>query len=81
MSKQVDVVELFKTVAARVEKGKTFSTLTADMEIGSVGIDSVSMMEIIGEMEDELDITISDEKLAHLKTIGDIEKVIQEQLH
>ena len=36
------------------------------------------MMEIIGVMEDEFDVTIPDEKLSRIQTVGDIERVIAE---
>jgi acyl carrier protein len=35
---------------------------------------------VIGVIEDELDIKIPDEKLAQLQTVGDIEKVVLEQV-
>ena len=38
------------------------------------------MMEIIGGFEDDLGIMISDEKLAVLQTVGDLENAVQEQL-
>lgn len=77
---ETDVLGMFKTIATRVESGKQLPEITRDARITTLGIDSVSMMEIIGEMEDELDITIPDEKLAHLETVADIEKVVRERL-
>ncbi len=77
---QVDVLSMFTEIAQKVEKGKTLPTITRDAKISALGIDSVSMMEIVGSIEDELDVTIPDEKLALLQTVGDIERVVQEQL-
>ncbi len=70
---------MFNTIARQVEKGKDLPTITRDSKITALGIDSVSMMEIIGVIEDELDVSIPDEKLARLQTVGDIETVIREQ--
>lgn len=75
----VDFVSMFTNVAKQVEKGKQLPEITRDSKITALGIDSVSMMEIIGVMEDELNISIPDEKLARLQTVGDIERIIQEQ--
>lgn len=76
---ETDFLTTFTEIARKVEKGKTFPTLTRDAKITSLGIDSVAMMEIIGVIEDELDIVIPDEKLATLQTVGDIERVVKEQ--
>jgi acyl carrier protein len=71
-----DILERFDEIARRVEKDRPLPTITRDAKISSLGIDSVSLMEIIGVMEDELDITIPDEKLSRLQTVGDLEAVI-----
>ncbi len=76
---EVDILAKFTEVARQVEKGKTIPSITRDSKITALGIDSVSMMEIIGVLEDDLDVSIPDEKLARLQTVGDIEKVIREQ--
>ncbi|MBY0370413.1 acyl carrier protein [bacterium] len=76
---EVDILSMFNTIARQVEKGKDLPTITRESKITALGIDSVSMMEIIGVMEDELDVSIPDEKLARLQTVGDIETVIREQ--
>jgi len=76
----VDVLKMFDEFAHKVEKGKKFPNITRDSKITGFGIISLSMMEIIGCLEDELDITIPDEKLAILETVGDIERVVLQQL-
>lgn len=40
------------------------------------GLDSVSVMDIVMELEDDLDIMIPIEKLSDVRTIGDFEAVI-----
>jgi acyl carrier protein len=77
---QLDIVEMFSKFAHKIEKEKKFPLITRDARIADLGIDSVAMMEIVGEVEDELDITIPDEKLSQLRTVGDIEKVVLEQV-
>ena len=78
--KNVDVLSLFTEVTKKIEKKDTLPEITRETKFSSLGIDSVSTMEIIGEIEDELDITISDERLAQLQTVGDIERVVLSQL-
>ncbi len=76
----VNVLQMFTDIAKKVESHKTFPVITTDTKIASLGIDSVAMMEIVGCIEDELDIVIPDEKLAQLQSVGDIERVVKEQV-
>ncbi len=71
MSETKDLLPLFKTVVERIEK-KSFDHITRDSVITDLGIDSLSMMQIIGEMETELDIQIPDEDLVEIETVGDL---------
>jgi acyl carrier protein len=71
MTEKRDLLELFKTVAARVDK-RAFPDVTRTSVITELGIDSLSMMQIVGEMETELDVMIPDEDLIELTTVGDL---------
>ncbi len=71
MSTKIDTLDMFKTVAARVDK-REFAHLTRESVITDLGIDSLSMMQIVGEMETELDVMIPDEDLVELITVGDL---------
>ncbi len=71
MTQQPDLLELFKTIAARVDK-RPFPHVTRQSVITELGIDSLSMMQIVGEMETELGILIPDEDLVELVTVGDL---------
>jgi len=76
----VNVLQMFTDIAKKVESNKTFPAITRETKIAALGIDSVAMMEIVGCIEDELDIVIPDEKLAQLQSVGDIERVVKEQV-
>ena len=71
MTSRRDVLEMFKMVAARVDK-RAFPHVTRQSVITELGIDSLSMMQIVGEMETELDVIIPDEDLVELVTVGDL---------
>jgi acyl carrier protein len=71
MTQNHDLLEMFKTVAARVDK-RDFPDLTRSSVITELGIDSLSMMQIVGEMETELGVMIPDEDLVELVTVGDL---------
>jgi acyl carrier protein len=71
MSDNKDLLVLFKTVAERVDK-RSFDQVTRESVITDLGIDSLSMMQIVGEMETELDLQIPDEDLVEIVTVGDL---------
>ena len=80
MNSQVDTLEMFKQVAARVDK-RAFPDVTRQSVITELGIDSLSMMQIIGEMETELEVVIPDEDLVELTTVGDLCSKVEAKLN
>ena len=76
---QAKLLETFKTVAAAVEK-REFPHVTMESVITDLGVDSLAMMQIIGEMETQLEIMIPDEDLVELITVGDLCKKVGERL-
>lgn len=75
----VDVLQLFRDTAAEVEE-RDFSEVERGTRLSDLGIDSVSMMEIVGCMEDDLDVRIPQEALSGVQTVGDVEKVVRARL-
>ena len=79
MKSQQDLIALFKEVAKEVDK-RDFQELTGDSVISDLGIDSLSMMQIVGEMELKLDIMIPDEDLVELVTVKDLLEVVERRM-
>ena len=79
MKTQQDLIAMFKQVATEVDK-REFRDVTGESVITELGIDSLSMMQIVGEMETELGIMIPDEDLVELNTVGDLCKKVEERL-
>jgi acyl carrier protein len=77
--KSQDLIALFKQVAKEVDK-RDFPELTGDSVISDLGIDSLSMMQIVGEMELKLDIMIPDEDLVELVTVKDLLEVVERRM-
>ena len=75
MKTQQDLIALFKKVATEVDK-REFRDITGESVITDLGIDSLSMMQIVGEMELRLNIMIPDEDLVELITVADLVKVV-----
>ena len=79
MKSHQDLIALFKQVAKEVDK-RDFPELTGDSVISDLGIDSLSMMQIVGEMELKLDIMIPDEDLVELVTVKDLLEVVERRM-
>ncbi len=79
MTAQRDLLHTFKTIASRVDK-REFPNVTRQSKITELGIDSLSMMQIVGEMETELGVIIPDEDLVELQTVGDLVSKVEARL-
>jgi acyl carrier protein len=79
MTKNENLLEMFKTVATRVDK-RDFPHVQKESVITELGIDSLSMMQIVGEMETELGIMIPDEDLVEIITVGDLCKKVETRM-
>jgi acyl carrier protein len=71
MNEKRDLLELFKDVALRVDK-RALPHVTRSSKISELGIDSLSVMQIVGELETDLEIMIPDEDLVEIVTVGDL---------
>jgi acyl carrier protein len=80
MSHEKDLLGMFKSVAERVDR-RTFETVTRESVITDLGIDSLSMMQIVGEMETELNLQIPDEDLVEIVTVGDLCSKVERRLN
>lgn len=70
------IIELFRAAVKEVDS-KELGAITRDTEISDLGLDSVMTMEVIGVLEEKLDMRFPDEDLATLKRIGDLTTLVQ----
>jgi len=70
------IVSLFAKAAFEVN-GKTFDNLSPSTAIASLGMDSVTLMELIGFLEEHLHVRLPDEELAKVQTLADLGALIQ----
>ncbi|MFO0725802.1 MAG: acyl carrier protein [Myxococcota bacterium] len=70
-----EIIELFKTAVFEVDN-KKLGEVTQQTSLASLGLDSVQTMEVIGAMEEKLNVQFPDEDLATLKSIGDLTKLV-----
>lgn len=79
MNEKRDLLELFKEVAQRVDK-RALANVSRSSKISDLGIDSLSVMEIIGQLETELGIMIPDEDLVEIVTVGELCDKVAERI-
>ncbi len=73
------LIEMFRYLATEIAE-KDFSGLLEASVVSEMGVDSLAMLEVIGEMERELDIQIPDDDLAGIETVGELLDVVERQM-
>ncbi len=58
-------------------KSMTKQKFTDESDIFEIGIDSLDLVELIIEAEDELNVSVSDEDLSSIKKVKDITEVLK----
>jgi acyl carrier protein len=71
-----DFFALFNEAAADV-RGTKFEGLGRSTVTASLGLDSISVIELVAYVEEKLNIRISDEDLAEMQTLGDLSDLVQ----
>lgn len=61
------------------DRRPTVDQATPDTALASLGIDSLTMMEIVLDVQDALDLVIEDADLRHMRTIGDVIGFLQQR--
>jgi acyl carrier protein len=65
-----EVLSLVREAIAFAEPKVKTATLSPTDTIADLGINSISVLEIVGYLEDKLGVRFPDDELAHLNTVG-----------
>lgn len=65
--------EIYKIIQSKTNKSFDDNTVIRDL-----GLDSIDMVEMIADFEDNFNITIPSNKINDVKTIGDLLNVLEE---
>ncbi len=68
----------YKDEIYKIIKTKTNKSFNDDTIIRDLGLDSIDMVEMIADFEDNFNITIPSNKVNDVKTIGDLLNVLEE---
>jgi acyl carrier protein len=74
-----DLVKLFQKFAAEIEPND-YSHVTENDSIANLGIDSLGLSELVGALEQELEIHIPEEQLAGVRTVKQLFELMEKQL-
>lgn len=75
---RIELIGLFEKTATEIAERdiKGLSELT---EIATLGIDSLGILELVGEMEKQLNIQLPDDQLVGLTKIGDLLDLVEKR--
>lgn len=74
-----DFLPLFKAAASDVV-GKPFDELDTTTAISDMELDSIEAFEFVAYLEEKLKIRISDEELADVTTLGDLDTILRRSI-
>ena len=71
------IIEMFKESVKEVDTNTKVGEVTLKTELSALGLDSVMTMEVIGVLEEKLNVRFPDEDLATIKTMNDLAKLVR----
>ena len=74
-----DLISVLKAAVYDINL-KELGAISAVTKISELGLDSVAMMELIGILEENLDIRIPDREMSELHTVGDLLNLLHSRL-
>lgn len=70
------LLELFKTLGSQIAE-TDLSSVSEDSELSKLNIDSLTMLELVGAIEQELSIRVPDDSLVGVKTVQQLLDVLE----
>lgn len=74
-----EILSMLRAALADVapDRQEDHATIGLDHTLTDLDIDSLSVMEMVGQVEDRLDLTLDDRALASVRTIGELVALIR----
>ena len=73
-----DLINVFRKMASEIAE-KDFSHVEEQATIASLGIDSLGMLELVGEMERQLGVQIPDEQLVGIQSVKQLLDLVEKR--
>ena len=71
-----EIITMFREAVKEVEN-KDLDGLALETDLAQLGLDSVATMEVIGVLEERLNVQFPDEDLANLKSLSDLTTLVR----
>ena len=69
------VIEVFRRWASTIAD-RSFESVDAQTHLTQLGLDSMSLIELIAELEDEFSLSLCDAQLEGVRTLGELETLV-----
>jgi acyl carrier protein len=76
---RAELIGTFQRMASEIAE-KDFSHVAEDSVIADLGIDSLGMLELIGAMEREMEVTIPDEQLVGIQKVRQLLDLVEKRV-
>lgn len=73
-----ELIQIFQKMASEIAE-KDFSSVQEEATIASLGIDSLGMLELVGEMERQLGVQIPDEQLVGIQSVKQLLDLVEKR--
>ena len=71
-----EFIEVFSEALGKV-MSSDIGRVEADRPIADLGLDSMALVELVTLLEQQMNTSIEDHKLSELRTIGDLERLLE----
>jgi acyl carrier protein len=76
---RAELLDVFRSTASEVAE-KDLNGVSEDGVIADLGIDSLELLEVIGSLEQNLDVRIPDDQLVGIQTVGQLLALVERKL-
>ena len=76
MHSNEEIIEIFKESVKEVDVNVKVEAVSMETELSQLGLDSVMTMEVIGVLEEKLEVRFPDEDLATIRSMRDLTQLI-----
>lgn len=73
----MDYKEKLEKIITKISKNKT---ITPETSLKELGLDSLDLVEVLMEVEEELDIQFEEDEMLNLKTVQDVYNSIESKI-
>ncbi len=73
----MDYKEKLDKIIAKISKNKD---ITPETSLKDLGLDSLDMVEVLMEVEEELDIQFEEDEMVNLKTVNDVYNAVERKI-